>query len=88
MEYGAVTTAGSCKSAINALEVVERRVLRFAVRPLFGTSNVELYKKAGITPLSERLKLASERAVGKYGRNGMTEALAVVKATLSRSTVA
>ena len=87
MEYGAVTTAGACKSAITQLEVTERRALRFALRPLPGISNSELYGLAGITPLGERLKEAADRAISKYGRNRMTVALETTKATLSRSAV-
>ena len=87
MEYAAVTTARACKSAITQLEVTERRALRFALRPLPGMSNSELYGLAGITPLGERLKEAADRAISKYGGNRMTVALETTKATLSRSTV-
>ena len=80
-----MVTAGACKSAINLLEVTERRALRFALKPLVGTSNSELYNMAGITPLGERLTKARAKAISRYGRNRMTEALETIKATLSRN---
>ena len=40
---------------------------------------------AGITPLGERLTKASAKAISRYGRNRMTEALETIKATLSRN---
>jgi hypothetical protein len=63
LEHGYPTTAdGPTKLASGILSRAERKALRVVTRSPYGTSNEELYRRSGITPLLERMKMLKSNA--------------------------
>ena len=66
LEYAAVAIAEAPPHAITKMEVAERYALRVATHTPMGTLKENLYKKAQITPLRERLIKLREKTIARF----------------------
>ena len=66
LEHGSVATAQACPTALERLGVVERRALRVITSLPPWTKIEELYLRAGVEPISERLERLRATAIQRF----------------------
>ena len=74
-----MTADGPSYTASETLGRAERKALRVVTRAPFGTSNEELDRRAGITPLVEKMKMLKANAVSRFDNNNCSTELLFIK---------
>ena len=79
LEYGSVATADTKESNVRLLALAERRALRYVFN-LPKSSNVnDLYLRAGIERIEDRLKNNKAKAVARFGNSSGIQQLQIIK---------
>jgi hypothetical protein len=75
LEYGSILLADWPSNSLKSIQILQNKVLRFAMRLPKKTKIAKLHELAGIEPIKERFQKLQEKALLRYGDSVLMQEL-------------